>query len=123
MPTIEKLGLYNMVPRSFMCGINDFFDLSESQSDWRMHYGAKCPKQDIFATLLGAKNQETGQNLTQQQLISEAGLLVIAAMYTTASAITATIFYILHYSKVCALLKEEIGVGGNQWRRLLLGSS
>ncbi|KAI9651246.1 hypothetical protein NHQ30_001284 [Ciborinia camelliae] len=108
MRTIEKLGLFNLIPPSFMHEAMKFFALSKSQTDWRMNQGTNLPHPDIFSTLLVAHDQETGQKFTQEQLTAEAGVLIVAGMDTTASGLTATIFYLLHYPVIYERIKKEI---------------
>ncbi|QSZ33155.1 hypothetical protein DSL72_002741 [Monilinia vaccinii-corymbosi] len=115
MRGMEKLGLYKLIPAFMMRDMNRFFALSKDQSDWRMSAKPNADHEDLFATLLRAQDPETGQKLSQEQLVSEAGLLIIAGMDTTASALTATIFYLLHYPAVYEILKREIR---DTWKEL-----
>ncbi|KAF7917859.1 uncharacterized protein EAE97_011997 [Botrytis byssoidea] len=108
MRTIEKLGLFKFIPPSFMHGAKKFFALSKSQTDWRIKHRDDLANKDIFSAILATQDQKDGQNYTQDQLISEAGVLIIAGMDTTASGLTATIFYLLHYPLVYEHLKREI---------------
>ncbi|KAF7915318.1 uncharacterized protein EAE98_011184 [Botrytis deweyae] len=108
MRTIEKLGLFKLIPPSFMHGAKKLFALSKSQTDWRINHRDDLANKDIFSALLATQDQEGGQTYTQEQLISEAGVLIIAGMDTTATGLTATIFYLLHYPLVYERLEREI---------------
>ncbi|TGO86488.1 hypothetical protein BPOR_0299g00040 [Botrytis porri] len=108
MRTIEKLGLLKLIPPSFMHGAKELFALSKSQTDWRIDHKDDLANADIFSAIIAAQHQEAGQIYTQEQLISEAGVLIVAGMDTTASGLTATLFYLLHYPLVYERLKREI---------------
>ncbi|KAM0177897.1 hypothetical protein ACHAPF_003863 [Botrytis cinerea] len=108
MRTVEKLGLFRLIPRSLLNGANKLFALSKSQTDWRVNHKKDLANADIFSAILAAQDQEAGEIFTQEQLIAEAGVLIIAGMDTTASGLTATIFYLLHYPLVYERLQREI---------------
>ncbi|RAL61285.1 hypothetical protein DID88_010364 [Monilinia fructigena] len=108
MRSIEKLGFFKLIPSFLMHGMKEFFALSKAQSDWRTSTGINTDHEDLFSTLIQAQDPETGKKLSQEQLISEAGLLIIAGMDTTATALSATIFYLLHYPLVYEVLTREI---------------
>jgi len=64
---------------------------------------------DYFASLMEAKDPETDRGFSQEELISEAGLLIIAGSDTMATGITSTIFYLLHYDEEKLLrLQREV---------------
>ncbi|KAA8564223.1 hypothetical protein EYC84_011169 [Monilinia fructicola] len=121
MRSIEKLGLFKLIPSSLMHGMKEFFALSKAQSDWRTSTKINTENEDLFSTLIHAQDPENGQRLSQDQLVSEAGLLIIAGMDTTATTLSATIFYLLHYPGVFEVLSREIRQGWKEVEQIRIG--
>ncbi|KAL9105777.1 MAG: hypothetical protein Q9187_008657 [Circinaria calcarea] len=63
---------------------------------------------DIFSALETARDPETDRKYTPVELVSEAGLLIIAGSDATATAMASTVFYLLHYPESLNLVQEEI---------------
>ena len=89
-------------------GTYQYKTLSEDQSRWRMEHGADIKERDLFGTLMNARDPDTGRGFTQEELISEAGLLIIAGSQTSATAISSSIFYLLQYPTSLAKVSDEI---------------
>lgn len=109
MPTILTLKLDQICFPNLTKGVQEFFQLSEAQSMWRVAQdSALLPNRDLFAALLDARDPETKKGYSQQDLIAEAGILIIAGADTTATATTATIFYLLHNEDAYTRVRAEV---------------
>ena len=107
MPVILKLRLDQLLFRGLYKAQKQFQALSEGQSGWRMKQ--KDPAiRDLFSNLLEARDPTTLSALTEEELIAEAGVLIVAGSDTVATALTATLFYCLHYPPALSRLQEEI---------------
>ena len=107
MPVILKLRLDQILFRRLYKAKKQFQSLSESQSGWRMKQKDPAVR-DLFSNLLEARDPITSKALTEEELIAEAGGLVIAGSDTTATALAATLFYCLHYPPSHSRLQDEI---------------
>ena len=108
MPLLLKFGLDKLLFSQLTEGINRLSTLSQSVSAWRVSQGDKLRSKDLFAALIDAQDPETGKLLEHGELVAEAGLLIIAGSDTTITAITATMFYLLHYPQALARLHHEL---------------
>jgi len=63
---------------------------------------------DLFDALLQARDPDTGKGLTTEELVAEAGVLIVAGTDTTATSLTSTIFYLFHYPLAFERLIHEI---------------
>jgi cytochrome P450 len=63
---------------------------------------------DFVHYLLKAKDPETGLGFTKKQLNASSGLLISAGSDTTSTALTATIFYLLHNSDTLKKAEAEV---------------
>ena len=108
MPGILKLKIDKILFRKLTEGTYQYHELSESQIEWCLKQQNDTKTKDLFAALLEARDPESGCGFTQEELIAEAGLLMIAGSGTSASAIAATLFYCLHYPTTFDLLQYEI---------------
>lgn len=105
MPSLLSLKLDRLLFRRIILGVDRFTSLSKETFEWRFAQG---PQDDLFNALLTAKDAESGASLNTAQLVSEAGLLIIAGSDTTMTATTATLFYLLHYPAALRRLENEI---------------
>ena len=108
MPGILKLKIDKLLFRKLTEGTYQYYALSQSQTDWRLKQKNDDKAKDLFAALLEARDPESGRGFTQEEMIAEAGLLMIAGSSTSASAIAATLFYCLHYPTTLDRLRHEI---------------
>jgi cytochrome P450 len=83
MPALLKLGLDSIFLRNLMKGTYDFEALSKAQSDWRVSQQGKLAHKDLFTSLLEARDPETGKALSSEELIAEAGILIVAGTDTS----------------------------------------
>lgn len=95
-------------------GTYKYQELSADQSKWRMEHASEIKERDLFGSLLEARDPETGRGFTQEELISEAGLLIIAGSQTSATAITSTLFYLLEYPECLEKVRTEILAAFNE---------
>ena len=107
MPVILKLRLDRLLFRTLYKAQKQFQALSKAQSDWRMKERDSAIE-DLFTNLLEARDPLTLSALTEEQLIAEAGALLVAGSDTVATALTATFFYCLHYPPTLSRLQDEI---------------
>ncbi|GAQ42208.1 hypothetical protein AtubIFM55763_003598 [Aspergillus tubingensis] len=109
MPTLLKLNLDRLCFPTLTRGVQQFFHLSEEQSSWRAAQPPDTlPHRDLFASLLDARDPHSGQGYTPRDLIAEAGFLIIAGTDTTATTITATLFYLLHNQEAYVRAQTEV---------------
>ena len=66
-----------------MKGTYEFEALSKAQSDWRVSQQGKLAHKDLFTSLLEARDPETGKALSLEELIAEAGILIVAGTDTS----------------------------------------
>ncbi|KAH0609238.1 uncharacterized protein H6S33_012724 [Morchella sextelata] len=84
-----------------------FIQHSRGCANERMKLGADY-KRDFFHYLLDAKDPETGKGFETAELWGEANVLMIAGSDTTATALAATLFYLLRNPTKLATLQKEI---------------
>jgi cytochrome P450 len=108
MPGILKLKLDKMLFRGATESTYKYEKLTEEQVSWRFEQEGKIKERDIFGSLMNAHDKETHRSLTRGELIAEAGLFIIAGSDTTGSAITATLFYLLHNPESYAIVEKEV---------------
>ena len=78
MPALLKLRLDKILFRKLTDSTREYEAFSKTQSDARIKEGSKYETKDIYASLLEAKDPETGEGLTVPELVSESSLLIIA---------------------------------------------
>ena len=108
MPLLLKLKLDQVLFRKLAQDTRQFQALSKSISDWRAAQGKNTGFRDLFSYLLEAKDPETGRGYTNEELIAEAGILIVGGSGTTATSLTSTIFYLLHNTKALEISQQEI---------------
>lgn len=107
MPTILTLKVDQLLFPNLNKAKEQFKTLSKAQSDWRLKQDSYELK-DLFANLLRIRNSKTSSILTEEELVAEAGILIVAGSDTMATAMAATLFYCLHYPSSLARLQAEI---------------
>jgi cytochrome P450 len=78
-------------------------------------------KKDFFHYLLNAKDPETGEGLTTQELWGESNMLMLAGSDTTSTTLSATIFYLLHNLRNMEQLKSEVRENFNNVEEIVTG--
>ncbi len=94
MPEIIYFKLDRIFFRQLIDGVKDFQALSKAQSDWRLAHGNAIKRKDLFASLVEAKDTDTGDGLTEEQVVAETGSLLLAGLDTQATTLATTIFYL-----------------------------
>ena len=107
MPHIVTLGLHRIFFSKLCNAQKRFRAISKAQSGWRVKQRDPAMK-DLFANLLQAKDPVTQGKLKQEDLIAEAGILIVAGSDTQATVLTSTIFYLLHNPVTLCRLQAEI---------------
>lgn len=108
MPALLKLKLDQLFFRELVRGTYEFQALSKAQSDWRIAQGHDLKQKDLFSALMDARDPETGRKYSNEELVSEGGILIVAGTDTTATSLVATIFYLLHYPHTLAHAQKEV---------------
>ncbi|MEO0378365.1 MAG: cytochrome P450, partial [Cyanobacteria bacterium P01_A01_bin.17] len=63
---------------------------------------------DVLSMLIHARDQESGQQLTEDELIGHAGVIFLAGHETTANTLTWTLFLLSQHPQVSADLLDEL---------------
>lgn len=71
--------------------------------------GRAVERHNILNRLLHAKDPETGEGLTEDQISSEAFAFLVAGSHTTSGSLTLLFYHILHNSTAAQKLTEELG--------------
>jgi len=108
MPGILSFKLDKIFFRNMIKDTYHYQTIAAEQSEWRIAQGSKIAERDIFTSLLEARDPQTGLGMTLEEIISEAGLLIIAGYTSSASAVTSTLFYLLNYPDALAYLQNEL---------------
>lgn len=116
-----KLGIVQLFRRDLVRDTFRYETLSKKISDWRMQQKGNNLN-DFYGSLLEARDPQTGSQLTRDELIAEAGLLIVAGSDTMATAVSSAIFYILHYPRTLARLQEEVRGKFGQVEDVVIGS-
>ena len=78
MPSLLKLRLDKIFFRRLVKGIQRYQAFSKARLDERIRRASTDRKMDMFTSLLEATDPETGEGLTNAELVSESSLLIIA---------------------------------------------
>lgn len=110
MLTVFRTGLHWVLFFPFIKDIVQFLLLAKQFADRRAGQANDDlkEKRDIWGTLLASKDAETGQNFTQEQLTSEAGMFITAGTGTTILTTSSTLFYLLRNPRTFTRLADEI---------------
>ncbi|KAI5460553.1 cytochrome P450 [Mariannaea sp. PMI_226] len=95
MPLIPKLGLDKILFRQANADCVKYNDYSQKQLTDRTRLGSDTDRRDFFYYLLNARDPETGEGFTTDELWGEANLLIIAGSDTTSTAMAAALFYLV----------------------------
>lgn len=81
---------------------------SKAQAMERTKMGLDVDRKDFFYHLLNAKDPETGNGFSMDELWGESNLLIIAGSDTTSTSMAATFFYLAHNTSTLQKLCHEI---------------
>lgn len=85
-----------------------YMQFSKAQAAERTKAGMDVDRKDFFYHLLNAKDPETGKGFSTAELWGESNLLIIAGSDTTSTALTASIFYLIHNPPALEKLQKEV---------------
>lgn len=102
-----KGNLHKLLFKELVDGIGELTSVSRDFATWRMNQ-TDLKHRDIWAALLGARDPKTGVAFNEEQLISEAGLFIVGGTDGVITAISATLFYLLHNPRALARLTKEV---------------
>ena len=122
MPMLLKCGLDKLLFRSLITGIQQLNSKSQEITDWRVKQENIPVGTDLFSSLLQSRDPETGAKLSHKELVSEAGLFIVAGTDTTITGITATIFYLLHHEGILDRVQREIWDKFDDLEHIRIGS-
>ncbi|KAK3216477.1 hypothetical protein GRF29_8g3398054 [Pseudopithomyces chartarum] len=80
----------------------------KAQAMERTKMGLDVDRKDFFYHLLNAKDPETGNGFSMDELWGESNLLIIAGSDTTSTSMAATFFYLAHNTSTLQKLCHEI---------------
>jgi cytochrome P450 len=102
-------NIHKLLFRELITGVEKFMDLSRLFAIERLkQYKAGVKGNDIWERLLLTRDPETDQPFTQDELVAEASLMITGGTDGMISAMTATLFYLLHNPETLARLTREI---------------
>lgn len=81
---------------------------SKAQAVERTKSGLDVDRKDFFYYLLNAKDPETGNGFSMDELWGESNLLIIAGSDTTSTAMAGTFFYLAHNPSALQKVAQEI---------------
>ncbi|KAH8648628.1 benzoate 4-monooxygenase cytochrome P450 [Xylariales sp. PMI_506] len=93
----KVLFLWRMDRRLFpesIRGRNSFLKFVGKLLQRRMSPTADLKRNDVFTHLLAAKDPETGEGFSQQEICAESTTIIVAGSETTSTAFAATLFYL-----------------------------
>lgn len=96
---------------------------SKSQAMERTKMGLDVDRKDFFYHLLNAKDPETGNGFSMDELWGESNLLIIAGSDTTSTAMAATFFYLAHNAVALQKLYQEIRTSFSDVEEIVSGST
>ncbi|KAL9128641.1 MAG: hypothetical protein Q9217_002737 [Psora testacea] len=103
-----SLHLDKILFRSLAIAKARYEAFSKKQEDHRIARGTMINTKDVFYFLQEGIDLETGENFTLDELVAEASLLILGSTDTTSTAISSTIFYLLHNPSCLTKLANEI---------------
>ena len=107
-PILAKLHLDRLFFPTLAVGRHKFMAFGRQQAKERTELGDKTNRKDFFYYLLNAKDPETGEGYSAQELWGEASLLIIAGSDTSSTALSSAFFYLGHNPQPLARLEKEI---------------
>lgn len=99
-----------------------YMQFSQLQAAERTKTGVDDERKDFFYYLLRAKDPETGNGFSAGELWGESNLLIIAGSDTTSTALTATLFYLVHNEHAMNKLKREVREAFGDVEEIRMGS-
>lgn len=82
MPTLLKFRLNEILFRRLDRGMKRFKEYGQAQSDERLKRDGEVKTRDFYSYLLRARDPETGNGFSRNELAREADLLIVAGKST-----------------------------------------
>ena len=109
MPQILKTGIHKWLSPALIRDLERFIEYVKVHCDRRLACGGSNTYTDVFTAIHGARHSKTATlTWTQAELESEAAVLVLAGSENTATAISATLFYLVHNPYALAEAQAEV---------------
>ncbi|KAJ4357742.1 uncharacterized protein N0V89_002318 [Didymosphaeria variabile] len=106
--TIHNWHLDKILFRKIAAQRGQYMQYSKAQAMERTKMGLDVDRRDFFYHLLNAKDSETGNGFSMDELWGESNLLIIAGSDTTSTAMAATFFYLAHNLMTLQKLCQEV---------------
>lgn len=107
MQSILKTQLHRILFMPLVNGVNELKAVSRAYALWRIKQ-TDVPYRDIWSSLMTSKDPQTGSGFTEEVLISEACLFIVAGTDTTITGLSETLFYLMKNPRVLERLTREI---------------
>jgi cytochrome P450 len=109
MQRLLLIGLRHLLFRRLLKGLQRYRTYSREQCVRALNDLQTTKRSGVFQTLAAAKNVDTDAHLfTASVLPSESSLLIIAGSDTTSTALSATLFYLLHNPECLQIAQTEV---------------
>ncbi|KAK8045563.1 cytochrome P450 [Apiospora rasikravindrae] len=112
MPGILRFKIGNILFAKLNAAMKRYEAFANSQSTRRLALDPELKANDVYSHLLAANNKATERGeralFTPEDLVGESSLLITGGSDTTATAISTTIFYLLHNPETYEKLKKEV---------------
>ncbi|KAF2737258.1 cytochrome P450 [Polyplosphaeria fusca] len=105
---IHRWHLDKILFRKIAAQRAQYMQYSKAQAMGRTKMGLDVDRKDFFYHLLNAKDPETGNGFSMDELWAESNLLIIAGSDTTSTAMAGTFFYLAHNPTALEKLTKEL---------------
>ncbi|KDN64424.1 hypothetical protein CSUB01_10421 [Colletotrichum sublineola] len=107
LPELEDMRLHNVLfPNARKKALK--FSLKSREMMEKREEASDGVANDLFSKLFAAKDPETGESLSRQQLWAESNLLIIAGSDTSSTAMAALFFYLARYPDAYEKVTKEV---------------
>ncbi|KAH7134111.1 cytochrome P450 monooxygenase [Dactylonectria macrodidyma] len=107
-PLVFRAKLDHLFLATISAQIKGFSAWIREKGKKRMQLGSNIDQVDCFEYMLKARDPKTGMGFSDKELWSESLMLIIAGSDTTAVALSATFFYLLHHPAILAQVCKEV---------------
>ncbi|KAF1995072.1 cytochrome P450 [Amniculicola lignicola CBS 123094] len=119
---VHRWHLDKILFRKIAAQRGQYMQYSKSQAMERTKMGLDVDRRDFFFHLLNAKDPETGEGFSMNELWGESNLLIIAGSDTTSTAMAGTFFYLAHNPQILQKLVKEIREAFSDVEEIVSGS-
>ncbi|KAH6876811.1 cytochrome P450 monooxygenase [Thelonectria olida] len=107
-PIVWRARLDHLFLASLSARVKAFSAWVREKAERRTQLGSSITQKDCFHYMLNAEDPETGKGFSDKELWCESLQLIIAGSDTTAVALSAVFFHLLHNPKILARLTQEV---------------